>query len=178
MTPILRGRFQTRLLITFAVGLPLVWLLGGLWPSASGPMASALLGSVVISVGAVAGLIWEATYHSLQQLRHDRDWPPLLSLTSGLPEGLALGFGATVIGFPVAMTAVRFAVTWGIVWIAVWLATQSLVRVVEPRWRYSGSRFTVRDLSRADGADHSASDSPSKSASHRDWARRSSANAA
>ena len=45
---------------------------------------------VLLIVG-VVGVAWELLYHLLQQWRWDKDWPTLLGLLLGIPEG-ALAF--------------------------------------------------------------------------------------
>ena len=143
MTPSLSGRLQTRVLVLAVVG--------GLWTLAVTPVlpGGGDLGPryratfAVLLVVVVLGLAWELLYHGLQQFRWEKDWPLLLALVVGVPEGVAayavvrsgLVPGTGDVGG--AAFLVHFATTW----LVVWLFLSGPVRVPFVRWRFRGGRF-------------------------------------
>ena len=174
MTPTLAGRLQTRLVLAATVGV--VWTVI-LTPFLPHPLASdmAMNGSFgmimlrnmqTVSTGQLSttamdyqmafaslglmtgfGLLWEVVYHGLQQLRRDRDWPPLFSLLVGVPEGLVVWFALHAVGitqnslFPSNSNSPMFVIQFGSTWILLWLALLGPLRVVSARWHLDGMIF-------------------------------------
>lgn len=151
MTPTLRGRLQTRVVLLATVG--------ALWTAAVSPFLPrpgfADLGMVyeitfkAIAVVAVMGLAWELLYHGLQQFRWDKDWPSLFGLLALVPEGIvawlvlhALNVIPGTVGWssPIRnLFIIHFVTTW----LVVWLFMQGPLRVVVPRWRFEGGSFRL-----------------------------------
>ncbi len=144
MTPTLLGRWQTRLLLLATVGL-LVTL-----PFSLGQTSSprwiyfAFLGYV-----ALFGLIWDTLYNYLQKFRWDRDWPGLFQLLAGLWEGLFIGGLAKTVGLPGISPKLfnleLFIYHYSWVWLTTYLASQSLMRILFPYWRFRGGRWFYRE---------------------------------
>ena len=133
MTPTLVGRLQTRLLLMLVIGLPWTLVLATLLGTGLG----AALG--MVAVVTVLGLLWEAVYHALQQLRWDKDWPSLLALLAGIPEGLVAWAVLAAVGLRPGGGAV--ALLFGTTWLLLWLVQQGPLRVLAPGWRFHGARF-------------------------------------
>jgi hypothetical protein len=143
----LRGRLETRLFLTLAVGLPVSILTTALRRTPGGTMLGAQRSNLVlIAAMGLLGLAWEVLYHGLQQLRHDRDWPslfafavlgveiwPLWVISARLPHGLG--------GQP---TLTRLLGTTAPVWLVMWAFAQGPMRVLFIRWRLHGGRLLHR----------------------------------
>jgi hypothetical protein len=135
MTPTLFGRWQTRtlLLLTFGLFFTLPFVLFyGLTPLL-------ILGMVLFF-----GYFWDILYQVLQSWRWDRDWPPAYQFLAGLWEAIFV-FGVTLVlrrflaVFDVPLLV--FIIHYGLVWWATFLASQSLMRIVFPNWRYRGGQW-------------------------------------
>lgn len=140
MTPSLAGRIQTRLLLLGTVGVVWTLIIGPFLP-ADGELGD-VYGMAFRALAATAllgAVIWEPLYHLLQQLRWEKDWPTVLGLVTGIPEGLlvwALVFGDGMSG----VTSTTFWLHFGTTWVLVWAAANGPLQVVLIRWRYRGGR--------------------------------------
>jgi hypothetical protein len=146
MTPTLIGRWQTRLLLFATLGIlvTLPFALGYIG-SPQSPVFFAVLGYV-----ALFGLAWDAVYTYIQKFRWDRDWPAVFQLAAGVWEALFLLFliklqaGLNVnflAGIPQDLALSWFAAHYSCVWLAIFIASQSLMRILFPRWRFRGGRL-------------------------------------
>lgn len=144
MTPTLLGRWQTRLFLFATVGLlmtlPFYW--GIISPDTgftSYPVFFRVLAYVVLF-----GLGWDILYNYLQKFRWDRDWPGVLQLLAGIWEG---GFLLSIVklfglpSIPKDVSLFWFAIHYSFVWLGVYVASQSLMRILFPRWRFRGGRL-------------------------------------
>ena len=133
MTPTLIGRWQTRLWLMAIIGSLVTILLGG------GQIRWLILGYVIL-----LGLGWDLLYTYWQSFHWDRDWPPTHQLLAGLLEGTLLWLLIWFNQLP-ALTApptfTNFLAHYGFVWLATFLASQSLLRIIYPRWRYRGGQW-------------------------------------
>ncbi|WP_414526794.1 hypothetical protein [Nodularia chucula] len=141
MTPTLLGRWQTRLLLLATIGV-IVSL-----PFAMGLIDQRpnLVYFWILGYVAIFGLIWDVVYDYLQKYRWDKDWPAAYQLVAGIWE---LGFilcGVTVFNFlplPKIEIPLRvFLLHYSLVWLTVFLASQSLMRIIFPRWRFRGGQW-------------------------------------
>jgi hypothetical protein len=128
MTPTLLGRWQTRLLLLSTIGFVLTvpFLFFGLTP---------LINLVLVIA---VGFLWDILWQFLTRLRWDRDWPPAYQLGAGIVEGVAIYLLDRLLRIPVALGV--FLVHYSLVWLATFLASQSMMRVLFPRWRYRGGQ--------------------------------------
>ncbi len=141
MTPTLLGRWQTRLFLLSTGGLliTLPFMVGLFGPS--GPLYL-----VVLVWIAILGLGWDVVYHQIQQLRWDHDWPGVWQLFAGLWEAFFL-LVLVAIRFPLlGLSADRFP--WGsflihytLVWITIFIESQTVMRILFPRWRFRGGQW-------------------------------------
>lgn len=135
MTPTLAGRIQTRLATALVPGLPVALAAAGLLGHLG--IGGALVGLVAITV---LGLGWDTLYQALQERRWDRDWPPLLTLLTWVPEALGSWLALNLLGAaaPLGTHLTFFTLLWGTA-----LLTQATVLpVLLPRWRHEGRRLT------------------------------------
>ena len=143
MTPTLFGRWQTRLLLLFTVGLLI-----------SLPFAIGLIGSPpsdvyfwILSYVAIFGLAWDILYNQIQMYRWDRDWPALYQLFAGIWELIFIVCGVKFIGFlPISIPKEELPLFWVIlhyitVWLAVFITSQSIMRILFVRWRFRGGEW-------------------------------------
>jgi uncharacterized membrane protein len=143
MTPTLFGRWQTRLLLLATVGV-LVSL----------PFAMGAVGSPpssvyfwILAYVAVFGLGWDILYDYLQKLRWDRDWPAAFQLLAGIGEFVFVACAVKVFGFlPIPLPKEELPFFWvlvhySVVWLAVFITSQSLMRILFPRWRFRGGQW-------------------------------------
>ncbi|MCM0594002.1 MAG: hypothetical protein HEQ35_03965 [Gloeotrichia echinulata IR180] len=143
MTPTLLGRWQTRLLLLATVGV-LVSL-----PFATGLIASNPNSVYFWILGYVAifGLGWDFVYDKLQKYRWDRDWPAAFQLGAGIWELIFVFCGVKLFGFlpiPVPKDLLPpqvFLLHYSLVWLAVFITSQSLMRIIFPRWRFRGGEW-------------------------------------
>lgn len=142
MTPTLMGRWQTRLLLLGTIGLAVTLIFGRIFDDFTTPLA--LLGYVL-----VIGFLWDILYGVVQNFRWDRDWPPLFQLIAGIVEGAFLWgvilasayLGRDLLGIDSHLTFAMFFVHYATVWITTFFATQGLLRIIFPRWRFYGGRW-------------------------------------
>ncbi|HEY9817359.1 MAG TPA: hypothetical protein V6D20_16390 [Candidatus Obscuribacterales bacterium] len=142
MTPTLFGRWQTRLLILATMGVLITGLFTTLYPSDPPPPFFLILGYV-----ALFGVGWDTLYHALQQRRWDHDWPAVFQLLAGLWEGLFILMLLTTVGLPGienTMPLGGFLGHYSLVWLGYFITTQSLMRVLFPRWRFRGGQWWGR----------------------------------
>ena len=83
----------------------------------------------------------------MQKFRWDRDWPATFQLLAGIWEGLFLLF--VLNGLEIALPGIEelpidlvtFIFHYSSVWLAVFLASQSLMRILFPHWRFRGGKW-------------------------------------
>ena len=136
MTPILLGRWQTRLLLFSTVGLLVTLIFGRLYQAYTTPL-------VVLGYVLLIGFLWDILYNYVQiTYRWDQDWPPLFQLVSGIVEGLFLWFVWPYLpDGNLELTLNHFIIHYSAVWIVIFLSTQGPLRIIFPRWRYYGGRW-------------------------------------
>ncbi|AKG20555.1 hypothetical protein [Calothrix sp. 336/3] len=146
MTPTLFGRWQTRLLLLGTVGV-LVTI----------PFAMGLIGSgkssvyfAVIFYVALFGIAWDVLYNHLQKYRWDRDWPAAYQAMAGIWEMIFIWCGLkifSILPIPIPRTSLLwrdFFMHYVTVWLAVFIASQTMMRVIFPRWRFHGGEWFNR----------------------------------
>lgn len=140
MTPTLLGRWQTRLLLLATVGV-LVTLPFSLGIVGSG--ASSEFFWILLYV-ALFGLIWDILYNYLQKFRWDRDWPGALQLLAGIWEAIFIACAVKLFGLPNLTQELPlnlFVIHYSLVWLVVYITSQSLLRILFPRWRFKGGKW-------------------------------------
>lgn len=140
MTPTLIGRWQTRLLLLGTVGiLATLPFAMGLVVTGEGPAYFFILFYV-----AIFGLGWDVLYDRLQKYRWDRDWPAAYQLLAGIWEmiftWLFVGI-FRILYLPEEVFWVNFFPHYITVWLAVFITSQSLMRILFPRWRFRGGKW-------------------------------------
>ena len=141
MTPTLIGRWQTRLLLLATVGvlITLPFALGIIGPGESS------LFFYVLGYVTLFGLFWDFIYNLLQKLRWDRDWPGAFQLIAGIWEGVVIFCAVEIAGLPgidrLAWRWEWFVIHYSCVWLGVYLVSQSLMRIIFPRWRFRGGKW-------------------------------------
>jgi hypothetical protein len=137
MTPTLRGRWQTRLLMSLTVGV-LVSGLFGVWRD---EVSTAL---VWLGYMTVLGLGWDVVYIRLQAWRWDHDWPPVLYLAGAVWEMGVLAGVSQMVELP------GVAFDYGLWMLMLQYSTIGLIsfvlmfgplRVLFPRWRFRGGQW-------------------------------------
>ena len=101
MTPILFGRWQTRIFLLATIGLivSLPFALGIIGPEAGNYTFHPIFFWVIFWVG-VLGLLWDILYNYLQQYLWDHDWPGAFQFFACIAEGIVLGLrGANARGW-------------------------------------------------------------------------------
>ncbi|HIK07188.1 MAG TPA: hypothetical protein IGS40_21270 [Trichormus sp. M33_DOE_039] len=144
MTPTLFGRWQTRLLLLATVGVivSLPFAFGLINPIAAGSIYFWILGYV-----AIFGLGWDVLYNFLQKFRWDRDWPAAYQLLAGIWELVFVLCGVKIFGFlpvPLPKEVIpvdAFILHYSFVWLSVFIASQSIMRILFPRWRFRGGQW-------------------------------------
>ncbi|OIP73369.1 MAG: hypothetical protein AUK43_00475 [Oscillatoriales cyanobacterium CG2_30_40_61] len=141
MTPTLIGRWQTRLFLFATIGILVTLVFLGLKISDQ-PRSIYFW---VLGYISCFGLIWDILYIKIQQLRWDRDWPGAFQLLAGIWEALFLLILIKTIGLP-GLSASEFNLGlfifhYSCVWIAIFIASQSLIRILFPYWRFRGGQL-------------------------------------
>lgn len=141
MTPTLFGRWQTRLFLFTTVGI-LITL----------PFALGLIGSNfgvgylrILLYLAIFGCGWDILYNYLQKFRWDRDWPGALQLIAGIWEAVFLAGIVKLFGLPsipkADLSLPWFTIHYSLVWLGIYIASQMLMRILFPHWRFHGGRI-------------------------------------
>lgn len=154
MTPILVGRWQTRLatLATLGVLVTLVFALA----------FDSLAFFAVIFWVVVFGLAWDLVYDLLQSFRWDRDWPAAFHVATGVIEGVLLFVVISVWGLPGipvgSVSLPLFIAHYGTVWLIIFAWVEGPMRAFFPFWRFHGGRLLpvvgATDLDRRHRARH------------------------
>lgn len=146
MTPTLLGRWQTRVVLMFSVGLAICVAWGVRQRDMQTPVT---LWAYVL----VLGLGWDVLYQYLQGFRWDRDWPPLFQLIGGALEGLTIWAMVSAAGFwalfgrlapPGVSPGLErddFVTHYGLVWLSLFLITLGPIKLLNPRWRFRGGEW-------------------------------------
>jgi len=140
MTPTLLGRWQTRLLLLATVGslVTLPFYLGIIAPG------SGVYFLVLIYI-ALFGIGWDVLYQYFQTFRWDSDWPGVFQLLAGIWEALFVLLLVKVFGLPGIqpedLPLKWFVVHYSVVWLAVYVASQTIMRILFPRWRFKGGQW-------------------------------------
>src|SRR5512135_1061460 len=83
MTPVLLGRWQSRLFLTWTAGLIVALLFGALYDR----LPETLVMLVYVTL---VGMLLDILYDRLQRLRWENDWPPSFHVGTGILEGLVI----------------------------------------------------------------------------------------
>lgn len=146
MTMTLSGRLQTRLVLLSSAGLLWTLAISALLPRPDGvPLRAAFQITLVSSVAmTLLGFLWELVYHALQQLRWDKDWPPLHGLVTGVFEAVPVWLVVRALHVLPDDCLPLFTIHFATTWIVVWLITLGPLTVLQPRWRFEGGAFSRR----------------------------------
>ena len=140
MTPTLIGRWQTRILLlgTLGVLVTIPFSLNG----------DPLYFQVLLAI-AVLGCMWDIVYNQLQTLRWDHDWSAILQLVAGIWEAFFF-----YVPFKFLISSIlkiswlntdipldKFLLHYSCIWLAIFTASQTLMRVIFPRWRFHGGEW-------------------------------------
>ena len=151
MTPTLRGRIETRLVLLATVGVVWTAIVSPLLPRPKGAplhMVYTITFKAILTV-AVVGIAWELLYHALQQFRWNKDWPSLFGLVTMINEGIVVWFVLHIFnvipGTDGWSSPIRnlFLIHFMSTWLLLWLFMQGPLRVVIPRWRFEGGHFRL-----------------------------------
>jgi hypothetical protein len=145
VTPTLAGRWQTRTFLLAVVGVPVCYLYGRAW----GDIQTAL---TMLAYVLVLGLVWDVVYQVIQSYRWDHDWPAYIQIGACVWEAgllwLVLGadaaWGAAGLDGAPGVASIdfeRFALHFGTVWLLMFATAQGPVKLLFPKWRFSGGRF-------------------------------------
>ncbi len=139
MTPTLLGRWQTRILLFSTVGV-LITLPFGM--GIIGPGGAVFFW--VLLYLALFGLGWDIFYQYLQKLRWDSDWPGVLQLLAGIWEAVFVALLVKIFGLPGVpqdLSLEWFLLNYSFVWLGVYVASQTIMRILFPRWRFRGGQW-------------------------------------
>lgn len=144
MTPTLLGRWQTRLLLMGTVGLFLTLLFcGGLFGNSASPVYLTVLIYLILF-----GLGWDCLYMYIQGFRWDQDWPAALQWLAALWEAFFFFLIRGIVGIQLPFTDADGGFPWNwfvlhylLVWIGVFIASQSVMRLLFPKWRFHGGEW-------------------------------------
>ena len=139
MTPTLIGRWQTRILLLGTLGIlvTIPFSLNG----------ESVYFQVLLAI-AVLGCLWDIFYNQLQTVRWDHDWPATLQVGAGIWEAFFfyvpfrfLISNILKIGWLIDIPFDKFLLHYACIWLAVFTASQTLMRIIFPRWRFHGGEW-------------------------------------
>ncbi len=139
MTPTLFGRWQTRLFLFSTVGVLITIPFAlGIVGTGGGSFFSVLFDLLLF------GLVWDWFYIYLQGFRWDRDWPAIFQLLSGIWEAIFIVaivkiFG--LFGIPKDLSLFWFTLHYSCMWLGIFTASQTIMRVFFPKWRFYGGEL-------------------------------------
>jgi hypothetical protein len=139
MTPTLLGRWQTRIFLMLTVGLlPTLLFFLRLFGNPGDLIYLAILGYILLF-----GLFWDVVYIYIQQLRWDQDWPAVFQWGAAIWEALFFYGLKQVVNLPLPgeLNWLWFCIHYSLVWICVFVSSQSLMRIIFPRWRFHGGQW-------------------------------------
>ena len=144
MTPTLLGRWQTRLLLMGTIGLIITLFF---CTGAAGNPASSVYFAILIYL-IIFGIGWDCLYMFIQSFRWDQDWPAFLQWLAAIWEAFFFVLIRVILGIQLPFTDVEgdFPLIWFIghylmTWIAVFIASQSVMRLLFPKWRFHGGEW-------------------------------------
>lgn len=141
MTPILFGRWQSRIFLLATIGV-LVTLPFAL---SQGLQQIQWVYFWVLLYVCLFGLGWDILYNYLQKLLWDHDWPGALSLITGIVEGIFLALIITLVGLPNIpqqnFPLGTYIIHYSLVWVATYLASWPVLRLLFPRTRFRGGAW-------------------------------------
>lgn len=139
MTPTLFGRWQTRLFLLSTIGIlvTLPFSLGFFEPNFGNGYF------LVLAYIALFGCGWDILYNYLQKNRWDRDWPGIFQVLAGIWEAIFLAVCVNLIGLPSLpkLDLFWFTFHYSLVWLSVYVASQTMMRVLFPLWRFRGGQI-------------------------------------
>ncbi len=143
MTPVLFGRWQTRIFLLATVGMlvSLPFAFGYLGPTRG--QFNSVFFWVVFYVG-LLGLAWDILYNYLQQYMWDHDWPGVFQFFAAIAEGILLGLLIKFVGLPNIpkdINLVWFAIHYSLVSVIAFLSAWVVMRLLFPRWRFRGGQW-------------------------------------
>ncbi len=134
MTPVLSGRWQTRLFLLGTVGTLITLLIAGFQGS--------IVPFLILAYVTFSGFFWDIIYSFIQKFHWDHDWPAVLQFLAGVWEFIVLAiivYGFRLLG-PPGNPFILFFHYWA-VWLATFICSQSVMRIIFPRWRFYGGRI-------------------------------------
>lgn len=141
MTPVLLGRWQSRIFLVFTVGLVVALIFGRLYDR----MQEMLVMLVYVTI---LGMILDIAYNELQKLRWDNDWPPIFHIGAGILEGLLMWlwvkhpiFWSQLPGMVRPVTGHQFTVMYTVMFAAIFVFNWNFMKVIFMHWRYRGGRI-------------------------------------
>lgn len=150
MTPTLAGRIQTRIFLTWTIGL----VLSGFYtlvynafmpdPPTIATIAFWELFLILIYVTLI-GIILDFAYIFIQSFHWDRDWPLGYQFLTGFIEGIIV-FWLFFFGLLPGTTYNagdwwRFWLAYGTIWVTTWWWVFGPMRIFFLRWRFRGGQF-------------------------------------
>ncbi|MEM7693605.1 MAG: hypothetical protein AAF318_04085 [Pseudomonadota bacterium] len=148
MTPTLAGRWQTRILLTLLVGLPVTFLFS-LFYFGLGADDFDIPFRVLAAI-LILGLLLDPLYIALQGFRWDHDWPFAFQVFFSIVEFLiVLGIGEIpglddILGFNAFASFDRFltfATHFGLVLLPSTIAVLGVLQIFLLRWRFKGGQL-------------------------------------
>ncbi len=137
MTPTLRGRWQTRLLLNLTVGMGITALFGYL--------SQDFLAVFALLVYLTSfGLVWDMLYMRVQARRWEHDWSPALFLVGA---GWEVGFLIVLTrwvelpGIPVDYSILALILQYGTIGLLSFFLMFGPMRILFPRWRFRGGQW-------------------------------------
>lgn len=155
MTPTVYGRWQTRLFLLATIGFAVTIFFGFLYTDPAVGGSSAYITTITVLLYVILfGFVWDLVYNYVQLFRWDRDWPPAYQFFAGVIEGAFIWLlirtdflyrflpWDNLPGLPPgSITFRQFFWHYTFVWVLTFLASQSLMRILFPRWRYFGGQW-------------------------------------
>ena len=153
MTPTMLGRLQTRTILLGSIGLFFTLLLWSFLVVIDEIETGNYDLFKVLFLVWLLGLFWDMVYQGLLIFRWDYDWPPIFQLLSGIWEWLII---LLLVSIAVPPGSFRLLAAWWptvqddfwivhahywLVWLTTFIASQGLLRILFPRWRFRGGQI-------------------------------------
>jgi hypothetical protein len=138
MIPTIVGRIQTRILLVLTLGNLVTFLWSLLFNNYYIPF-------LILYINLILGIALDFVYNFIQDMRWDRDWPPILAFIGGIVEGvvlwLVINYTPLADVFNDKVALINFLLHYISVFVSTFCTMLFFMNIFFPKWRYNGGKI-------------------------------------